>query len=84
MIFQFAANSDSRQEPVSLGAMLTTADHRPLVWGGKDREVLLNFWDDAARMYVHGMAGFTVWYPTVIGHGVITNVIDDLYGEPPR
>src|SRR6185437_13488098 len=82
LIFQFAANSDSGQELVSLGAMVTTADHKPLAWGSKDREVFLNFWDAAARMYVHETTGFAIWYSTTIGHGVITDVIDDLYCEP--
>jgi hypothetical protein len=79
LIFQFAADFDSRQEPVSLGAMVTTSDHKPLVWGDQARRVLINFWDDASRMYVHEKASFMVWYSSVIGHGVITNIVEDLY-----
>lgn len=81
LIFQFSANCDSRQELVSLGAMVTTLDRKPLVWGDVDRDVLLNFWDDTARIYVHGSAGFNVWYSTPIGDGMITWLIDDLYDE---
>jgi hypothetical protein len=53
-----------------------------LAWGDADREVLLNFWDDAARMYVHEGAEFVVWYARAIGRGEITAVLDDLYDCP--
>jgi hypothetical protein len=80
LLFQFSAASDSPLELVSLGAMVTTSDRRPLAWGDVDREVLLNFWDDAARMHVHEAAEFRVWYSRTIGSGVITAVLDDLHG----
>jgi hypothetical protein len=82
LLFQFSAMSESQPELVSLGAMVTTSDQRPLAWGEVDREVLLNFWDDAARMHVHEAAEFTVWYSRTIGSGVITAVLGDLFDAP--
>ena len=82
LLFQFPAVSESQTGSVSLGAMVTTTDQRGLAWGEIDREVLLNFWDDAARMYVQEEAEFTVWYSRVIGSGVITAVLDDLFDVP--
>jgi hypothetical protein len=80
LLFQFSAAPESQLELVPLGAMVTTSDQGPLAWGDVDREVLLNFWDDAARMHVHEAAEFRVWYSRTIGTGVITAVLDDLYG----
>ena len=79
LLFQFSV---TQAQPVSLGAVVTTADKRPLAWGDADREVFLEFWADAARMYVHETAKFSVWYSRTIGGGVITAVIDDLFGTP--
>jgi hypothetical protein len=84
LLFQFSAAAESQLELVSLGAMVTTSDQSPLAWGDVDREVLLNFWDDAARMHVHEAVDFRVWYSRKIGTGVITAVLDDLYGESAR
>lgn len=78
LLFQFCETSESQQELVSLGAMVTTPDQSPLVWGERDRQVLLNFWDDAARMQVHEGAEFSIWYGRTIGNGVIVKLIDDL------
>lgn len=58
--------------------MVTTPDQTPLAWGDTDREVFLNFWDDAARMHVHEGAEFMVWYSRTIGNGVILNIIEDI------
>lgn len=80
LLFQFTTSPRSQTELISLGAMVTTADQQPLAWGDVDREVLLNFWDDAARLHVHEAAEFTVWYSRTIGRGVITDVVDDLFG----
>jgi hypothetical protein len=82
LLFQFSAISESQPELVSLGAVVTTSDQRPLAWGDADHEVLLNFWDDAARMHVHQAAEFTMWYSRTIGSGVITAVLDDLFDAP--
>lgn len=81
LLFQFAGLGESDQELVSLGAMVVTPDQSALSWGDKDRNVLLNFWDDASRMYVQDGAEFTVWYSRSIGSGVITTLAEDL--EPP-
>jgi hypothetical protein len=81
LIFQFAS-SESEIKPVSLGAMVTTPDQAPLAWGDIDREVVLNFWDDAARLHVHEAAEFVIWYSRTIGSGVITAVLDDLFDVP--
>lgn len=81
LLFQFSAAAASQRELVSLGAMLTTPDQSPLGWGDRDCEVLLNFWDDAARIHVHEAAEFSVWYSRAIGNGVITAIVDDLYGD---
>jgi len=81
LLFQFSAAPGFSAELVSLGAMVTTPDQNPLAWGDIDRQVLLNFWDDAARLHVHEAAEFGVWYSRTIGTGVITAVLDDLYGE---
>jgi hypothetical protein len=81
LLFQFSAAPGSERELVSLGAMVTTSDQSPLAWGDVDRVVLLNFWDDAARMHVHEATEFRIWYSRTIGTGVITAVLDDLYGE---
>jgi hypothetical protein len=81
LLFQFSAPSESQQESVSLGAMVTTPDQSPLAGGDMHREVLLNFWDDAARMHVCEAAMFSVWYSRTIGSGVITAIVDDLDNE---
>jgi hypothetical protein len=79
LLFQFAAATESQQdELVSLGAMVTTPDQSHLAWGDVDRQVLLNFWGDEARMHVHEGAVFSVWYSRTIGNGVIVKLIDDL------
>jgi hypothetical protein len=62
--------------------MVITSDGGPLTWGDVDRDVVLNFWDDAARMHVHEAARFSVWYSETIGSGVITTVLDDLFDSP--
>ena len=75
LLFQF---STTREKLVSLGASVTTPDGSPLAWGDRDREVLLNFWDDAARIHVYSGAEFSIWYSRVIGHGVVAELRDDL------
>lgn len=80
LVFLFPAPRDSSDRLVSLGAMVTTLDESPLVWGAVDRDVVLNFWDDVARLHVHSDSEFEIWYADTIGHGVITAVIDDLFG----
>lgn len=82
LLFQIEATAEPQPEQVSVGAMVTTSDHRPLPWGDVDREVLLNFWQDAARLYVHEDVEFTVWYSRTIGTGVISSVLDDLFDAP--
>ena len=57
LLFQFSAAPGFSAELVSLGAMVTTPDQNPLAWGDIDRQVLLNFWDDAARLHVHDVRG---------------------------
>ncbi|TWE11760.1 hypothetical protein [Rudaeicoccus suwonensis] len=77
LIFKFA-DPDAPDGSISLGAMMTTPDAVPLAWGDTDREVALNFWDDAARLYVHEGAEFSVWYSRTIGRGSIGRLIIDL------
>lgn len=78
LLFQFHGLRGSELELVSLGAMVTTPDGSPLAWGDTDREVLLNFWDDAARIHVHRGADFSIWYSRVIGGGVVAELSCDL------
>lgn len=61
LLHQFSAASKFPPDLVSLGAMVSTSDQRPLAWGDIDREVLLNLWDNAALMHVHEGAEFPVW-----------------------
>lgn len=77
LIFKFA-DPDAPDGSMSLGAMLTTPDASALSWGDRDRQVTLNFWDDAARLYVHEGAEFSVWYSRTIGRGSIGKLIIDL------
>jgi hypothetical protein len=76
-LFQFPADSEFHQESASLGARIITPDRTPLAWGDREREVLLNFWDDTARLHVRETAGFGIWYSRTIGAGVITAIADN-------
>lgn len=81
MLFQFPDDGAAEPKMISLGALIATPDEVPLGRGDVDREVLLNFWDDAARLHVHEAAKFAVWYSRTIGSGEITVVLDDLFDE---
>lgn len=78
LLFQFPTAIEGQPEMTSLGAIVTTSDQAALAWGDVDREVLLTFWDDVARLHVHPGAQFRVWYSRMIGSGVITDIVDAL------
>lgn len=77
LIFKFP-DPGAPEGSASVGAMITTSSSLALAWGETDREVILSFWDDAARLYVHEGTEFSVWYSRTIGRGTIVKVIDDL------
>ncbi|MCZ3386473.1 MAG: hypothetical protein LH630_05815 [Actinomycetia bacterium] len=81
LLFQFPGDGVDQPNLISLGALVTTPGEVPLARGDVGREVLLNFWDDAARLHVHEAAQFGVWYSRTIGSGEITAVLDDLFDE---
>jgi hypothetical protein len=71
----------SLEEPggeVKIGAVIDVVNGSELVPGTDEVPVIISFWADEAAVYATPGAAFIIWYGRIIGHGVVTQMADEV------
>jgi hypothetical protein len=74
LLLQFQRALESN-EPIMLGAVITSENQARLAPGVSDLTVSIHFWNDAARTVALPHVSFVVWYGRKVGHGEILDVV---------